>query len=274
MKSILYNQLLQQNFKPCGFSNHLLEIECENCFTHYQIKVKKFLVRKHRHPVCHDCYFKLYVFDAEWRAKNSQAQKIAQNRPEVLEKQRQSQKERYERGGEEIIKHYQEIGKKLWEDPEYRAKQKDALTRNWKDPEFRHKIFSHYKQYIGEYKGNRYYSLVEFAFLLWCEERDIKVKNYDGLGIKYVFQGQNKIYYPDYIVNDDTIVEVKGLGRWYEKHRKQIEAKNLALTSYCRSCNMKSRLVFNTDLGTILWKKAKKLHLSQEQNNETHQKNI
>ncbi len=264
-KSIDFIELKNRNFDKTGISNYKINIICEKCQSSYFPIVKKFLVRKKIVPQCHSCYFKYNVHDHEWREKNRQAQLIAQNRPEVKEKQRIAQKKRHLKP--EVKKRYREIGKEVWKRPEYRRVQIEKLKNNWKDPQYREKVFKNSKkQYIGEYKGLFYHSLVEFSFILYCEKRHIEIKRYDLQGIDYFYDDKLRKYYPDFIINENTIVEVKDKGRWYKRDKKQINVKYQALCKWCELNNMKCRMIFDTDIGKNLWYKAKETYETEKEN--------
>lgn len=272
MREITFYQFQEKQFNKTGISNFNLVIDCEKCKNEYKILVKKFLRRKKFAPFCTKCYFKECVCDEEWRKNNSKAQKIAQNRPEVLEKQRKAQLRRWELGGDDLRERYVQIGKNLWKRKSYRDNQIKRIRENWENLKYREKIFNNSKkQYVGKYKENFYHSLVEFSFLLYCEEKKHSVRNYDGPGIEYEFKNKIRRYYPDYIINNDTIIEVKGRGRWYNQNREQIEIKFSTLAKWCKSNNMKCRFIFDKDIGKRFWKEAKKLYEIEKENIQTLQ---
>ena len=167
--------------------------------------------------------------------------------------------------GPDLIEKYKKIGKELWTRDGYRENQIEKIRTNWTKLEYREKIFNNSKQYYGVYNSIRYYSLVEFSFILYCEEKFIPIKNYDGIGIEYSFNSKNHRYYPDFIINKNQIIEVKGLGRWYNRDKEVVETKYLALKEYCEDNKLTCRLVFSSDIEKRLWKKAKKIH---EQNSK------
>jgi hypothetical protein len=255
------------------FKSHkkYLSFECENCNAKNILKISNFENREERLPLCigtkernwcDGCYSIHSRATERFKKNNSAAQLIAQNRPEVLQKQREAQLKRYAAGGTLVLEQYREIGKKLWQDEGYRKNQIDKMKQNWQDPEYRKKIMSGYRQYTGIYEGCRYYSLVELSFLLNCFAEKRPVKNYDGRGIAYEFEGKERRYYPDFMIYDDwsCIVEVKGSGSWYKRDKKLVEKKFEALKDYCENNDLTCRLVFDSDLGKELWQKAKRVH--------------
>jgi hypothetical protein len=71
----------------------------------------------------------------------------------------------------------------------------------------------------GWYKGIRCDSRWELAFVVYCLDNGISIKrNYDKFD--YLYCGELHGYYPDFVVNDDTYVEVKGY--WTEQFNYKI----------------------------------------------------
>lgn len=61
----------------------------------------------------------------------------------------------------------------------------------------------------GWYKGFYCYSSWELAYLIFCLDHAINIRQ-NKIGYKYNFKGVNHLYYPDFILEDDTFVEIKG----------------------------------------------------------------
>lgn len=223
------------------FNKNNLRIDCP-CGKVYITVLFGFHKRKHKAPVCDDCYRKTYAYDADWKANNSKAQKTAQNRPETLAKQVKAQKLRYQQPG--LLDRYRAIGKGLWEDPEYRKKvvANSSISK------------------AGTYHGLSYQSSIELAFILWCEQNGKHIENYSGEGIPYLWNGKAHHYYPDFLVDGNLVVEIKGSGGIYERDFDQNQAKFTALREWCKINGFGVRVVFDTDLGNRAVKEAKKLH--------------
>lgn len=116
------------------------------------------------------------------------------------------------------------------------------------------------KLLTGVYKGVSYGSSLELSFLLWCEENNItNVKNFNINGIKYTFDKQ-RTYYPDFIINNQTIIEIKGTGHTYQKTFDKTQKKFEALETWCKENNFKFRIIFDNDIENRLRNKAKKIH--------------
>lgn len=64
----------------------------------------------------------------------------------------------------------------------------------------------------GWYKGIYFSSLLELSFMCYCEKNDIRfepLSQTKSSGIKYVIDGKDRTYFPDFIINEETLVEVK-----------------------------------------------------------------
>lgn len=223
------------------YNKNNLRIDC-SCGKVYIAILFGFHKRKYKDPVCDDCYRKTYTYDDEWKASNSKAQKIAQNRPETLAKQVNSQKLRYQKPG--LLDRYREIGKELWEDPEYRKKviANSSISK------------------AGTYHELSYQSSIELAFICWCEKAGKRIVNYADAGIPYMWNGKEHHYYPDFLVDDRVIVEIKGHGGIYQRDYDQNQAKFAVLRKWCIERDLGVRVVFDTDLGNRAIKEARILH--------------
>jgi hypothetical protein len=91
--------------------------------------------------------------------------------------------------------------------------------------------------YIGEYKHLKYFSSLELAVILHCEDMGFRIQNYDGDPISYFdpIKSKRREYNPDFLVEDFLIVEVKWLGFVYEKKKLEIEAKKKELENFCQT---------------------------------------
>ena len=224
------------------YNKNNLYVKC-SCGKDYVCGVGGFVRRKYREPICSSCYRKQFVYDVEWRANNRKAQLIAQNRPETLKKQIASQKKRHAQPG--MKEKYRQIGKKLWENAEYREKviKNSSIAMS------------------GIYEGLTYQSSYELAFIHWSLQKSYSIKRFDLKGIPYVFEGKAHRYYPDFIVNQNRIVEVKGRGGlYYQKLKWRCDAKDKALKAWCKDHDFYARLVFDSDIPKELIKEARKWH--------------
>jgi len=153
-------------------------------------------------PICRKCALGFATNTDEWRENNSKAQLIAQNRPEVLAKQRESQ-----------------------------------LLLMEKDPFYADKRSS--KSFISGYiNGMRFDSSWEMFYIGYCLESDsIKsIERYVG-SIDYINEaGRGAKYFPDFTVTYSNsfkkIVEIKGSKKYNNFHEKFKAAKKIWGANY------------------------------------------
>jgi len=268
MKTITLKELKDLNYSPKGVSNYkLIEGECSKCNQNFEYSnVKKFLrnrksnQNKDEWDTCAKCYLKLKTIeDSKWMEANRQAQLIAQNRPE--------QKKRNAEGVS-----------KSW-DQERKSKASDFLKKRWENEEgFAEKALKNFewtqtnderhneilKRSLGagglkgEYQGIRYDSAVELSFLLWCENKNIPIKRYDLAPISYLAEdGKTRLYFPDFIIYHNQIIEIKGLGVYYQKNYQRNLLKIDAAQKFCQNY----KVIFSDDeCLKKFYKKARKLH--------------
>lgn len=215
LKNQDYNTKLISNKKLCGTCK-----KCKQNFIYSQ--VKKFLRNRLNKPekinlweTCQKCWLKINTCEDEnWIKKNSNAQKIVQNTPEQLQKNRDGVR-------------------KSW-DGERRKKASNLLKEKWKNDEaFARKSLSNLNKnnvkigfgnggLKGFYNNIHYDSALELSFIIWCLNEKIKIKRYDRDGIVYTDEnGVKRNYYPDFIINNNDIIEIKGSGLWYRKNYKR-----------------------------------------------------
>lgn len=60
----------------------------------------------------------------------------------------------------------------------------------------------------GHYKGIFCASTYELAFLIYCLDHNIPIKR-NLKGYEYIWNGEKHLYYPDWLVNNDHLVETK-----------------------------------------------------------------
>lgn len=220
--------------------------------------------RKHKVQACPKCYSERYLYDEEWCAKNSASQSVAQNRPETLEKHRENSRALWV-GDHGVL--MREAQQRTVSDPAYRAKMARIMREKWaSDPDYRDRVSGRgvYK-HTGTYEQTIvYHSKLELAFLLWCVDNQKQVVRCD-FSVPYVDPVDNKEhdYYPDFIVDVNTIVEVKGQ-RWIDASPTTYQAKIEALAKYCVVNGQPYRVVLDGDLKGYA-KKATAYHEAQKQ---------
>lgn len=98
----------------------------------------------------------------------------------------------------------------------------------------------------GFYHGIFMASTWELAYYLWACLHKIPITRctYDQR-FNYQFQGKSRTYRPDFLINKDTFIEIKGRGKWYDED--EVKAKIQAV----KSCNKKINIYYREDLKTI-----------------------
>ena len=136
----------------------------------------------------------------------------------------------------------------------------------WDDPEYARKVIQNSKNggLKGVYKGLYYDSGYELAWLMILESEGnlLSVQRANVyIGYKNT-KGKTSHYYPDFILNGNYLVEVKGYGPWADK--SNISKKNEAAKLWCKSNGMRYRLVEFKDIGHHWYRKARNKHKKNE----------
>lgn len=239
-----------------------VQVDCIHCRTKVVFSaVQLFVNRKKVVQACGKCYAKFYIFDDDWRKRNSAAQLIAQNRPETIEKHKKNTKNMWIKDGARLrASHLAMVTSQS-----YRDNMRNVISLKWQnDPDYRDRVSGKgsYK-HVGSMNDIVYHSLTELAFLLKCADENVSVRRYnESLQYVHPVSGTNHRYYPDFVVNDDTIVEVKG-ERWIEMDPHAFSAKMNSLDVFCKNNALKSRLVLTPEVKPWLLA-AKKYHENQK----------
>ena len=216
-----YKELEQRQFITKLITNKPISgccIKCDRQFTYSS--VKKFmrnrhnkLGKKHLWQTCPQCWLLINTKeDKNWIKKNSEAQKISQNKPEQLQKNRDGVRKSW---NSDRRQRASQILKDKWKNDEAFAKKALNNLQNINNV----KIGFGSGGLKGKYSNIYYDSALELSFILWCEYNKIKLKRYDLEPIEYSDEyGSIRKYYPDFIINSNDIVEIKGSGLWYRKN--------------------------------------------------------
>lgn len=261
-----YTELEKIQFNTKSISNVPISGYCTKCGTNFEYSsVKKFmrnrknkLDKKHLWQTCGKCWLIINTKeDDKWIIKNSQSQKIAQNRPEQLQKNRNGVRRSWNYERRNLAS---SLLKEKWKNDEAFAKKAQNNLNNINNV----KIGFGRGGLKGVYNNIYYDSALELSFVLWCKHENILVKRYDLDPVKYVDEsGVDRKYYPDFIINQNDIVEIKGSGLWYRKNYERnilkIEAARQQFDSYT--------VIFdNDDAVKIFYQTARNIH------NETYKK--
>lgn len=245
----------------------LVQLRCIHCATVNMMLAVKLLARRRYIQACVKCYSERYLYDKEWRAKNSASQSIAQNRPETLERHREKSRAMWVGDHDKLMR---EAQKRMVSDPAYKENMARIMRDKWaSDPDYRDRVSGRgvYK-HVGLHEGvTVYHSKLELAFLLWCEDNRKHVARCD-FSVSYVdpTDGKEHNYYPDFEV-DGAIVEVKGQ-RWIDASPPTWRAKLEALENWCIVNQRSYRVILDVDLRTY-WKKANAYHEAQKQDSRS-----
>jgi hypothetical protein len=236
-----------------GISNFQLQCLCENCGLNFIIKqIKSFRRRDcvELRQLCNSCYLNFRCYsNPEWLKKNSEAQIVSQNKPEqkiknALGVSRSWSKERRNLEAERM--------RHRWKNATEDQKQKMLKCLDWKS-ESKDGFHQKMKKTAwrggsdGIFNGIKYESILELSFLIECFERGINVKRYNLGGIKYLDpNGKERLYFPDFIIFNKVVVEIKG-HIWGEDYGHQIFSKKIeAAKKSLTSQNLKFRVFFRS----------------------------
>lgn len=280
-KEITILELESRNYDSKNITNYILHGICSICNNNFTYSSVKHFLRsrknkqdkKDKWKTCPKCWHCVNTsLDSNWIENNRNAQFIAQNKPE------------------QKIKNAVGVSKS-WDDKR-REKASIHLKNRWKnDEDFAKKAISNinWTQNKNEYYrvmmsksihsgGNRgiynniqYESCLELSYILWCLSNNISIIRFNLSPIEYLDENSKiRVYLPDFIINNNTIVEIKGLGMYYQKNIERIPLKFNALKKWCEdnsfSCIM---LLSSDDILKINYKKARNIHreIKKEKNN-------
>ena len=245
----------------------LMQITCEHCNLCRVIETRQLLSRKHWYiECCYHCYHKLYQQDNEWREKQSKLQTESQHRPEVQEKHRINSKAMWERNRIKLISAF----KLRMSKQENRNKISETMKIRWDDEDYRKRVTGKgILKHSGLFENQIVYdSKLELQFLLWSLDKNDKIIR-PNFGISYHDEtGKERKYYPDFLVNDQFLIEVKGQ-RWIDTHLFCYLAKCSAAEKYCSLHKLVYCVIKHNDIPKLYRKKALEYHETQKKNNNS-----
>jgi hypothetical protein len=266
-KTITFEELQSREFSTKGISNYELSGKCEICNQNFKYSaVKKFMQNRKSHKElwqsCSKCWFITKTSNSpEWIEKNRQAQLIAQNKPEQKRKNALAVSKSWTEARKKDAKKFLED---RWKnDPVFVKKAlKNIQWTNGEDikkfNECMHKSIGS-GGLKGEYKGLQYDSALELSYIMWCEDRGIKIERYNLSPIIYKDENKkSRTYVPDFIINEDTVVEIKGLRLYYAKNYNR---NILKIKSAKKIYSYKYIIIFSDDeILKINYRKARSWH--------------
>jgi hypothetical protein len=233
-----------------------IELDCHACKSRFISQPITVLPRKCNNiNMCGKCAHSWVCSSIEWQNNQRKIQTTAQIKPATLEKQRASQKKRFQ--DPKVLEHYKKIGESLWARPGYREKVSSALREKWKDPEYAQKVaWNGRSKYQGKYEGLLYQSLTELSFILWQKD----IERYSTGAISYERSDGLHSYYPDFKIGT-TIIEVKGsLKGYYGRQTEIIRLKQKAAEIFCKSKGLSYRIVVGKEIPKNYLTSARRIH--------------
>jgi len=268
MEYIAFKSLQDNNFEYRGLSNKPIKDICIKCNKTFEYaKLKKFIRSRVNIPKiywcqCQKCFLRYRTIDnSDWIEKNRKAQLIAQNKEEQKKKNAEAVSKSWTRTRKNKASEYL---KERWvNDEAFKNKATLNLTNN-RRYNFTNGIATGGLR--GLYNDIYYDSALELSFILWCEYNSMPIKRYDQDSIKYVDENTiEREYFPDFIINNTTIVEIKGKGIWYNRHFERNKLKMIAAKT---KFNAKYCIYYDWDEQTkLFYRKARKLHHENKKKN-------
>lgn len=258
-KVVEFIDLLNSDYSQNKISNaKLINGVCVRCKKSFEYsRVKKFLRnrttkldKKHLWQTCQHCWLILNTIESEeWMEKNRKSQLIAQNKPEQKTKNAIGVSRSWT---EERKYKASQLLKNKWEnDDKFKQAALNNIswtqTNNDKFRELMRKSIGN-GGLKGTYKSIDYDSALELSYILYCFNNNIKIKRYDLPGINYLDENnQARLYIPDFIIDNYTIVEIKGLGLYYKINYNRNIKKIEALKIWTDKNNYDYRLILSDD---------------------------
>jgi hypothetical protein len=282
VKHITLVELQARDYNEVGISKYALSGDCQRCGKHFSYSyVIKFMRNRKNKPqkkelwnTCGQCWLLINtVLSEEWMNKNKNAQLIAQNRPEQKKKNAEGVSKSWTK---QRKKRASKFLKDRWKNDE-EFKKKALYNISWTQfNDARYDINIQKSWGTGGLKGRYnnivYESALELSFVLYCEDHNVKIKRYDLNSIPYLDENQkSRLYIPDFIINNDTIIEIKGYGLYYNKNYNRNICKIHAVKDFVKDKDLKFRLILEHDkIIKEYYKKARKLHhANKEKNNNS-----
>lgn len=259
-----------EKFSGCNSKKNVVFL-CAQCNTECIMMWNKLKQRSDKFQengkmkLCNNCYKKHVSKHETHRKNNSEAQKIAQNKPETIAKHRKTQITRYNNDPSLRIKMSLAVKKMLAENPQVIDKIRKNSISNWLKPEYVEKqaIRKNQSTLAGKYDGVFFASSYELSFILYCKKNNITI-NRSNLSLRYTDDfGSQRYYIPDFIIKNNTsdklkLVEIKGA------NGKNLNLKNDSARKFCENNEMDFEIKFLNNLiedGVELIKSIKDLKL-------------
>lgn len=246
-----------------GIANFCLLVCCQKCGLEKNYIVKQYRRRDwNKEELCGNCYLDKRCYrNPDWIQKNSQAQLIAQNKPEQKKKNAIGVSKSWDK---ERKRKASKLMQCRWGKASKAEKKKMLQNLEWtqkSDKKFNQIMAKSHKSKSGVYHGLFYNSLLELAFILVCEARKINIKRYDLEPIPYQDeQGKIRYYHPDFIIHDKVVAEIKGHVFNKDGGEFRLDLKNKAASIFLKERGLKFKLFFRSKFIKSKLKIAKLIH--------------
>jgi|LakMenEpi03Aug12_release.lakeMendotaPanAssembly.Ray.scaffolds.fasta_scaffold111579_2 hypothetical protein len=273
MGSISLNDFRLLNYNSNGISNFkLINGICTKCNSDFSYStIYKFIRnrinkinKKHLWDTCQKCWHLINtVEDQYWMENNSKIQSKIQSSEEQKRKNSIGVSKSWTH---DRRKKTSEWLKERWKnDDKFRKKALNNLQWTQINDNRRDKIL---KGSLGKgglkgiYNDIYYDSALELSYILYCIDNQIEIIRYNIQPIHYLDENKkDRVYIPDFIINNDTIIEIKGYGIYYQKNYERSILKIESLKSWSSKNGFKYQIIFNTeDILKKNYKKARKIH--------------
>ena len=114
--------------------------------------------------------------------------------------------------------------------------------------------FKKYANYVSTKTGKECFVMSKFEKIYFeMLDSDISVKDWisEPFSIRYELDGEEHSYFPDVLVDNKYLVEVKSKYYWYID-KEMCEAKAEAARVYCKQHNLEYKILYEEDLGLKL----------------------
>lgn len=125
------------------------------------------------------------------------------------------------------------------------------------------------RAFKGWYKNYWCDSQWELAYLIYCLDHNIPIKRCEE-SFEYEYEGKKHLYHPDFIINENQYIEIKGYESNKDKVKFQAFPKNKQLLVY-KYAQMKP--IFQYVVLTYNLKNNNEIHLLYETSYKDYQKN-
>jgi hypothetical protein len=222
--------------------NVYCEINCKSCKNISRINTKHLYKRSTlRDEICLKCGGREVRKMEEYRKRNSDAQKIAQNKPE------------------QKLKNANAVSKFWSENPEVKEVVRQKILKLYDNPKYKERVMNSRGKSQFSLSGRflfrgeswvEFGSAYELSFLIWAaKNKDVTLIRRCKFYINYIYENRSRSYYPDFFIimnNQKSIVEIKSIKNpFFDSNRNNI--KCAAAQDFVKKMNYDSYLFIDED---------------------------